>query len=134
MNLLHLLHSVFYHLRDTGENGPPALLTIAGGTISGRQVCLSVSVVVSVSVETAMECQMRDNVVFCARFDTRAQPLQPPLRRRLRQPQRVRDLLAAHASDCHLFNGVHFLCGKDHSRCEHAHKHLGIEPHVAVVY
>ena len=37
---------------------------------------------------------------------------QAPHRRRLWQ--RGRNLLVAHASDCHLFNGAQFLCGMDH--------------------
>ena len=48
--------------------------------------------------------------------------------------QAFRDLLVARASDCHLFDGVKFLCGKNDYRCEKAHKHFGFEENVAVVY
>ena len=65
-----------------------------------------------------MECQMPVNDV------------QPPLRRRLRQAQRCRDLLVAHASSCHLFNGVQSLCGADHF----ARKRLGFETKGAVIH
>ena len=73
------------------------------------------------------------NDVFCGCFDTRAQPLQPPRRRRLRQAQRGRNLLGARASGCHLFNlfnGEEFLHGTHH----YARKHLGFETHEAVAW
>ena len=38
------------------------------------------------------------------------------------EKNRLCDLLVAHASDCHLFNGEEFLGGAEHSRCEHACK------------
>ena len=63
----------------------------------------------------------------------RAESLQAPLRCRLRQAQRGRDLLVARASGCHFFDGKEFLCGQDHSRCENAYKQLGFVSNVAVV-
>ena len=57
---------------------------------------------------------MRVKDVFCAvsssgTIDNVVVSVQPPLRRRLRQTQRGRNLL-----DCFHFNGVQFLCGKNH--------------------
>ena len=42
-------------------------------------------------------------------------------------------LLVAHASDCHLFISVQFLCGPHHFAGKNAFKHLGFEDHEAVV-
>ena len=44
----------------------------------------------------------------------RAQPLQPPLRCRLRQAWRGRDLLSTEASGCHALHGETLLCGSHH--------------------
>ena len=57
-----------------------------------------------------MDCQMRVN--DAARYGLSANAA--PLRRRLRQAERCRDLLVAHANGCNLYNGVRFLCDKDH--------------------
>ena len=56
---------------------------------------------------------MRVSDVFCAvsssgTMDNVVVSVQPPLHRRLRHAQRGRDLL-----DCHLFDGVQFLSGKN---------------------
>ena len=71
---------------------------------------LPVPVVLSVSVESAMECKMACQMTcFCAVSFSGT----PSLRRRLRQAQRGRDLLVAHPRDCHFFGGKESLCGKD---------------------
>ena len=72
-------------------------------------------------VQRAMECQVSVNEVFCAAFLERYDGVCHVCSARktgsscpLRQAQRGRDLLVAHASDCHLFSGEELVCGKDH--------------------
>ena len=48
----------------------------------------------------------------------------------LLEKTRLGDLLA---SGCHFFDGKEFLCGPDHSCCEHGYTNLGFESNVAVV-
>ena len=55
----------FFRFFGEVKNGPPALLRIKEPRF-GRTSVLSVSVVFFVSVESAMECRMRVNDVFCA--------------------------------------------------------------------
>ena len=82
---------------------------------------------------TSLPATLSPNVVR-HHLALRAEPLQAPVRCRLRQAQRGRDLLAARAGGCHFFDGKEFLCGQDHSRCENAYKQLGFVSNVAVVY
>ena len=82
------------------------------GTFGSEQV-------LSVSVEGALECHMRFNDVFCAVSlsgkTQSARLLQPLLCRSQRDPNRLGDLLFAHALGCRLLDGEKFLCRADHS-------------------
>ena len=59
--------------------------------------------------------------VFCSVSFSAAQP---PLPRRLRQAQRGRDLVDAHASGCQSFDGKEFVCGQNHLGSENIYKRL----------
>ena len=122
---------LFSHLRHVQKMGQiPAQLE--------WESVLSEPVVLSVSVESAMECQMRVNDMFCAvsRTDrdlrrkpssaphgrptlrgphvvSRAQPLQPPLR--CRQRHQAPDFLAGKALVGHSSDGEMLLCRAHHN-------------------
>ena len=91
------------------ENRPPSTLEDQEEPNFGGHVCC-LCLWCCLSVETAVECHMRVNEVFCAVSLSGTTTASS----RLSQAQRGRDLLVAHASGYPLFNGVQFLCGADH--------------------
>ena len=92
--------------------------------IAGFYLVLSVSVVPSVSVESAMESNDASHDVpshcIFERHTSKShdlcskKPPLPPLRCRLRQTQRGRDFLGGEASGRHALHGETLLCGSHH--------------------
>ena len=78
---------------------------------------LAVSVVLSVSVENPMDCQIRVDVVCTTRS-----AMSVPLKKTPRW-----SLLMLIPWGCHLLDGEKFLCGADDSRGESICKHLGLQ-------
>ena len=112
------------HFGFYGEMGPSC------GDHLGLVGVWLVSEVLSATVESAMECQMRVDDVFCAVSvsDTMRSALSVILERN--RPLCV--LPDAHAFGCHLLHVGKFLCEADHSRGENTRKQLGYETHDAV--
>ena len=96
----------------------------------GFTTCCSVFVVPSVSVESAMECQIRVHDVFFA--VSLSGTMRSAISVLLEENASVIFLMLMPLG-CQLPDREKFLCGADHSRGENTCKHLGFEESDAVV-